>query len=154
VGVGAVAELHALYTGRALGLAAERGVLLAEVVGDRSVVVGGLLEGLEREPALRLVADGTLLAPLSEDRLVVGGRREDRDPAVVLGRRPEEGDAANVNLLDRAGERAVGLLRLEHEGVQVAGDDRDGRDRVGREVGQVGRDVAREDACKRPDVDE
>ena len=64
---------------------------------------------------------------------------------MVLGSRSEKGDSSDINLLDRSGEGAVGLLGLQDERVQVADDEGDRVDRVGGEVGEVGWNVPGED---------
>lgn len=149
VGVGAVAELHLLDTGRRLGLATELSVLLAEVVRDGGVVLSGHLKCLEGETPAGLNGDLLLLLELLKHDLVVGGSGDDGDATMVLGRGTEERDTSDVNLLNGAREGAVGGLNGLDERVEVAGDDGDGRDRVGREVCKVGRDVAREDAWRK-----
>lgn len=156
VRVGSVPKLHPLDTGARLDLSSEGGILLPKVVGDGGVVVGGLLERLEGESSLGVLTDGTRLPPLGKDGVVVGRGREDGHSAVVLGRSSEEGNTSNVDLLNGGGEGAVGLGRLKDEGVEVAGDDGDGSDRVGSKVGQVGRDVSRKDTWggRRPTSDQ
>lgn len=64
---------------------------------------------------------------------------------MVLGRSSEQRDAANVDLFNGGLEGAVWLGRLKNEGVEVADDERDGRDVVGREVGQVRVDLSGQD---------
>ena len=65
---------------------------------------------------------------------------------MILGSGAEEGDPPDVNLLDGGGEGAVGFRGLEDEGIEVAYDEGDGGDRVGRQFFEIRRDVAREDA--------
>lgn len=145
--VRSVPERHPLDSHAALGLPSQAGVLLPEVVADRAVVLGRHLKRLEGEPPPRLVRDLARGLPLVEDNGVVGRGGEDGDPTVVLRGGAEEGDASDVDLLDGSREGAVRGGDGEDERVEVAGDDGDGRDRVGGQVREVRRDVAREDAC-------
>ena len=84
MGVGAVAEGELLGAG---------GILLAEVVGDGLVVLGGLVEGLEGELLASLVRDLVVLLELSNNSGIVLGVREDADTDVVLGSSTEKGDS-------------------------------------------------------------
>ncbi len=65
---------------------------------------------------------------------------------MVFSSGPEESDTSNVNLLDRTCEGAVRLLGLEDERVEVADDEGDGGDVVGSKVGEVGVNLAGQDA--------
>lgn len=148
MGVGTVAEGEALVSDTSgsleLGLRVDRSVLLAEVVGDGTVVGGGLLEGLEGKATAGSGGDLALSLDLLDDGVVVIGRADDRRPVVVLGRGTEESDTADVDLLNGASDGAVWLLGLEDEGVQVADNDRDLVNLVVGKVLQVRVDVARE----------
>ena len=150
VRVGTVSQRQALVSDTGSGLALGRGVqarvLLTEVVADGLVVRRSLLERLQGESSSGLLGDGALGLELGDDRVVVGRRADDGRSAVVLGSGSEESDTTDVNLLDGAGEGAVGLLRLQDEGVQVANDQGDGGDAVGLEVGEVGGDIPGEDS--------
>lgn len=64
---------------------------------------------------------------------------------MVLGRCPEEGDAADINLFYGGGEGAVGFGGLKDKGVEIADDQGDGGDGVGGQVGEIRRDISRED---------
>lgn len=149
MGVGAVAEGKALVAdsggGLEVRLGVDRSVLLAEVVRDGAVVSSGLLEGLEREAAAGGSGNLALSLDLLDDGVVVIGGADDRGPVVVLGRSAEKSDTANVNLLNGTRDRAVRLLGLEDEGVEVADNDRDLVDLVVGKVLQVRVDVTRED---------
>lgn len=151
MGVGTVAEGNALVTnagsGLEAGLRVGRRVHLAEVVGDGLVVGLGGLEGLEGKSAAGLSRDLALSLPLGNDGIVVRGRADDRGALVVLSSGTEEGDTANVDLLDSAGESAVGLGGLEDEGVEVADNKGDLVDAVVGEVGLVALDRTCEDTA-------
>lgn len=147
--VGAVTEGETLVadagSGLELRLGVNRRVLLAEVVGDGTVVGGGLLEGLESKTTASGSGNLALSLDLLDNGVVVVGRADDRGPVVVLGRGTEESDTSNVDLLNGTGNGAVRLLGLEDEGVEVANNDGDLVDLVVGEVLQVRVDVARED---------
>ena len=103
---------------------------------------------LDGHAATEVLRDGAVSTlPLGQELVVVPGVREDHDAAVVLGRGAEERDASDVDLLDGLGDCGRGNLGDGLvEGVQVADDDRDGRDLLGLEVRDVGRDVTGEDS--------
>ena len=96
-------------------------------VGDGGIVVGRMLEGLEGIVIAALLGDLAGLE-LAQELGIVGRIAEDRNAAVVLGGGSDEGYAANVDLLDCICERAAGLRDGGRERVEVANDDRDGRD--------------------------
>lgn len=149
--VGTVAEGEALVSdtggGAEVSLRVNRSVLLAEVVRDSAVVSSGLLESLERKAAAGGGRDLALSLNLLDDGVVVVRRANDRSPVVVLGSRAEESDTADVNLLNSAGDRAVRLLGLQNERVEVADNDGDLIDLVVGQVLQVRVDVARQDTA-------
>ena len=148
VRVGAVAQCHPLHRpGQAL---ARRGIgiLLPKIPADGLVVLRRHLECLEREFAPDRLPDVALpRLPRVEKLGVVRRVREHRDARVVLRRCTEEGDAADIDLLDGICERAVGLRYGLGERVEVADDDRDGGDGLGGKVLMIGGDVARKDTC-------
>ena len=65
---------------------------------------------------------------------------------MVLGRCAQEGDAADVDLLDCVRERAARAGDGRREGVQVADDDGDRGDGVRRQILLIAGDVAGEDS--------
>lgn len=81
MGVGSVAESQLLGAG---------GVLLAEVVRDRLVVLRGLVEGLQGKLLAGLVRDLVVLLELSNDGRIVLGVRENADADVVLSSSTEK----------------------------------------------------------------
>lgn len=113
VRVSAISQRHELV--------AIAGVLLAEELGDGGVVVGSVLKGLEGVSVAAGLGDLALLE-LSEEASVVVGVAEDGDSLVVLGSGSDEGNAANVNLLDSLGDADVDLGDSVLEGVEVADD--------------------------------
>jgi hypothetical protein len=143
----AISQCHSLCRASEPFTARGIGILLAEVRADRRIVLRGHLERLERKSA---PARGANFARALSPRLykigVIGGVREHRDALVVLGRGAQQGDAADVDLLDGVGERAPGARDGRREGVQVADDDGDRRDGLRREVLLIAGDVAREDS--------
>ena len=79
-------------------------VPIAEPAADRRVVAGGEGERLVREPVARLARDAAAgLLELGQHRVVALGLHHHGDGAVVLGRRPDHGRAADVDVLDRVG---------------------------------------------------
>lgn len=126
-------------------LNAWRSVDLPEVVADSLVVALGVLKSLDGKTSPGLGRDLPLGLEFSDDGLVVGRRRNNRDTAVVLGSGTEEGDTTDINLLDGTSKGAVMLGGLKNEGVEIADNKSDGRDLVGREVGKVRRNVSRKD---------
>ena len=128
----AVAQVLHLVEGelQALGVALQRHVAgvvgdqRGEVVGDRRVVARGVGEGLHREREAGLVAElASVGLELFDDAAVVLGVGDDTDAAllvaVVLGRGAHHGRAADVDVLDRVFQRAVGLGHGLLEGIQV-----------------------------------
>ncbi|TLD22845.1 hypothetical protein PspLS_07561 [Pyricularia sp. CBS 133598] len=137
VGVGAVAEGEVLQ--------AVRGVLLAEEVGDGGVVVGRVLKGLEGvELAARLL--DLAAVELLEELGVVGRVAQDGDARVVLCGGADQGDAANVDLLNGLGDGDVDLGDGVLEGVQVADDVVDLIDALLGKILLVRLEVAGQDA--------
>ena len=120
-------------------------VLFPEVIADGLVVRRGLLKRLQSESASSRLRHGALGLDFRDDGVVVGRGADDGGTAVVFGTGTEKGDTSDINLLDGAGERAVGLLGLEDEGVQVADDEGDGGDVVVGEILEVGRDISGKD---------
>jgi hypothetical protein len=118
-----------------------------EPCGDHAVVAGGVGEGLDREiVAPRLV--GSAGGERLEHRRVVGGLADHGHVPPVLGGGAQQRRAADVDLLDRLGERAPGARRGDRERVEVHGDDVDGDDSVaGEDLEVVGDVAAGEDAA-------
>ena len=157
----AVAQVLHLVEGelQTLGVALQRHVAgfvgdqRGEVVGDRRVVTRGVGEGLHREREAGLVAElAGVGLELFDDAAVVLGVGDDADAAllvaVVLGRGAHHGGAADVDVLDRVFQRAVGLGHGLLEGVEVHHHEVDATDVVGgNRVHVLGKIAAGEDAA-------
>ena len=148
VRVRAVAKRHPLDRSRELFLGKLRGrILLSEVSTDRLVVGRGHLERLERKLDPDRLSDVALARiPRGKELGIVCGVGEDRDALMVLRGRAQKGDATDVDLFDRVGERAVGFGDGVCERVEVADDDGDGGDLLRLKVRLVRRNRPREDA--------
>jgi hypothetical protein len=68
----------------------------------------------------------------SEYATVVAGRHHDGDVAVILCGGTNHGRSADINILHRVFQRAVGTCDGGLEGIQIHHDQIDGRDFVGR----------------------
>ncbi len=102
----------------------------AEIVGDCTVVVRGVLEGLDREREARRVADAAGGFEFVEQPRIVGGVDDDGDRGVVLGRGAHHRRAADVDVLDRILEAAIGIGDGLLERVEVDDDQVDRLDAV------------------------
>ncbi|OPZ04932.1 MAG: hypothetical protein BWZ09_01451 [Alphaproteobacteria bacterium ADurb.BinA305] len=146
-------ELQALGIGLQRHVAGLVGDERGEVVGDRRVVARGVGEGLHREREAGLVAElAGVGLELFDDAAVVLGVGDDADAAllvaVVLGRGAHHGGAADVDVLDRVFQRAVGLGHGLLEGVEIDHHQVDAADVVGGDgVHVFGEIAAGEDAA-------
>lgn len=108
-----------------------RGNHSAEVVGDHAVVGGGVFEGgngqIEAGGQFQAVA---VAIHLADDAVVVGSLDHDGHIFVVLGGGANHGRAADVDVLDRIGQGAIGLGDGGGEGIEVDHDHVDGGDVV------------------------
>ena len=96
---------------------------------DRGVVGRGAGKGRERKGAAGLHSDRAVVrVQLGEQRAVLVGTRDDRDPRVVLGRGARHRGAADVDRLD------IGALL---ERIEVRHDELEGQDAVEIEVATV-----------------
>ena len=113
----------------------------AEVVGDHAVVGRGVRENLLRkpEPGRALDAAG---GQFGQHARVVRRVDDDGDVGPVLGRCTQHRRAADVDILDRVLERAVGARGRLRERVQVDHQQVDRADPVLGERGHVRRQVA------------
>lgn len=121
-------------------------ILLAEEARDSSVIVGGLLEGLQGVLLAASLGDLTGLELLEEFR-VVSGVRQDSDTLVVLGCGAEQSHTTDINLLNGLVDGDVDLGDGLLEGVQVADDEVDLGDLLLGEVLLVGLDVSGKDTA-------
>lgn len=87
------------------------------------------------------------LGPYIQERVIVRRIGQDAHPLVVLGRRPEEGDTSDIDLLDGLRKRAAWLRDGGGKGIEIADDDGDLGDGLVCEVTFVGRDRTRENPC-------
>ncbi len=131
---GTAAELHAKVFGKQ---AARLCALAGQVVGDRRVVGGRALEGLEGQLAARRFAEATVTAQFVEQRSVIRGIDGNRHVGVVLGRGANHRRAADVDLLDRLCEGDVGIRNGGLERVEVDGDQIDRPDLLLLEISLV-----------------
>ncbi len=84
---------------------------------------------LLREPEAGSGADAAARAgELLEYARVVAGIGHDRDMLVVLGRAADHGRAADVDVLDRVGQPAIGPGDGFAEGIEIDGHEIDARD--------------------------
>ncbi len=119
------------------------GCLVVEPVDDRRVVGRGMGEGLAGQRATHAGRGVAAGSDLFEHRLVVGRVDKDRDVLVVLGRRPHQGRAADVDqVLRRRARRVIERRRVGPEWVEVRHHDVDQVDVVVLEIGEVGRVAA------------
>ena len=94
-------------------------VLLAEELGDSSVVIGSVLESLKGVSVAARLGDLTLLE-LAEEASVVFGVTENGNTLVVLGSSTNEGNTTDIDLLNGLGDADVDLGDGVLEGVKVA----------------------------------
>jgi len=108
-----------------------------KVLADGPVVPGRVEEGLDRQPPPNVLGHVLHQVEVFQDLRIIAGVGQDDDPLEVLGRRPQEGDAADVDVLQGVLERHVRRGDDLSKGVQVHGhqvDDRhvrSGRFRLG-----------------------
>jgi len=93
--------------------------LAGEIFGDGRIVLRGVAEGLERQAFPGCQGDLTLLAQLGQHERIVGGVAEDGHGGEVLGRRPQQGHAADVYLLQGLIQGDAGPGHRLGEGVEV-----------------------------------
>ena len=101
--------------------------LAGEPIRDRLVVRGGVGEGRPSQPQAGLPRQPAQPAHLLQDRLVLRGVRDHPDGLEVLRRGPDQGGAADVDLLDAVVERGPpghgGPERIQVHHHQVEGLD-------------------------------
>lgn len=127
-------------------LFAVAGVLLAEELGDSSIVVGSMLKSLEGIAVTAGLSDLALLELLEEASVVVRVA-EDSDALVVLGGSTDKSNTTNVNLLNGLRDADVDLGDGILEGVEVADDIIDLVDVLLGEVLLVGGEITGQDTC-------
>ena len=145
--VGILAVAQHLPAGHADGqLRWEYLALVTQVLGDRRVVVGDMLERLRGQPPAGLGVDAGRIAACRpqriEDRRVVLGVDHGQDVRVVLGRRADHRRAADVDPLERVGKGGRALRHRLDKRVQVPRDEVDRRHVVLRDLGLIVRATA------------
>jgi hypothetical protein len=118
------------------------GIGLRQVLGDGSVVAGGLLEDRQRERAPGYQGRPASLPELLDEAGVLLGRGEHGHVGMVLGCPADQAGAADVDVLDRLLEADAGLRDCGLEGVKVHDNQVDGVDPLGFEGEEVARHVA------------
>ena len=104
-------------------------VLTLQPLHDRRVVGRGLREGFDRVRAARLEADRSRVRPhLIEEVVVLRGRRDDRDPLMVLRRGPRHRRATDVDRLD---------VWAFEERIKVRHNEVERHDAIAFEIGDV-----------------
>lgn len=136
--VGAISKGSVLF--------AVAGVLLAEELGDSSIVVGSMLESLEGIAVTAGLGDLALLELLEEASVIVR-IAENSDALVVLGGSTDKSNTTDVNLLNGLRDADVDLGDGILEGVEVADDIIDLVDVLLGEVLLVGGEITGQDTC-------
>ena len=110
---------------------------------DRPIVGRGAAEGLTREAIARVVSEAAARrAQLVDHGSILRRVRDDRDARVVLGRGPDHGRPADVDLLDRLRQGHIRPRHRRLKGIERHHDQVDGRDPVLLERVQVRGHVA------------
>ncbi len=105
----AVAQIRLLLDDQGEPAREEAAGLLVQVAGDLRVIRGGQSERLAAQLLAGLGADRAERLDVSQDRCVLGRAAHRRDAGEVLGGRPQEGDAADVDLVERLVQRRPGF---------------------------------------------
>lgn len=124
-----------------------RRILLSKVATDRVVVLGSHLERLEREAVSQRLTHVAIFPSLQEG-IVIRRIGQYTHAFVVLGRRSEEGDTPNIDLLDGVRERTAGFGDGGGKRIEVADDDGDLANGLINEVALVGRNRTCENALQ------
>ena len=102
-----------------------------QVAADGGIVAGRVAEGLQCQVTANSGGEVTVLSQLGQDGSVVGGIGHHSNGGEVLGRRPQQGHAADVNLLDGLSERCPRPGNGLGEGVEVDGHQINGGNALG-----------------------
>ena len=131
--------------------------LAAQAVADRGVVTGRGVEGAQSQLAASLQSHVAFSLDLFKNGGVIGRIGHDGDVAVVLGRGANQGDAADVDVLDQRVKVGAGAGRLL-ERIEVDDDHVDAGDAVILHVLHValkvaaGEDAAEDERVQRLDA--
>src|SRR5690554_63121 len=110
-----------------------------QVVGDGTVVTGGVFEGLYRQVEACVVTGlAIVVVELFQYPAVVGSVDYDGDIVVVLGRSTDHGGAADVDVLNGGGQIAVGVGYGVFKRIQVYHHHVDGVNAVLAHDGIIG----------------
>lgn len=120
-------------------------ILLAEKVGNGRIIIRSMLESFQSIHFSAALRDLSFLKLLEELR-IVRGITQNCNTDVVLGRRADQSDPADVNFLHSLGNRDINLSNGVLERVQVADDVVNFVDVLFGEVFLVGGKVASKDA--------
>ena len=102
-----------------------------EICGDHGIVLRSVGERLGRELLTHADVGGALIGrELIEERAIIRGIDHDRDRGVILGRRPDHGGAADVDVLDSLVISTIGAGHGRSEGVEIHRQQIDGLDVV------------------------
>src|SRR5690554_31536 len=135
-----ILDLHELGVEGAgeVGVVVVRGAA-TQVVGDGTVVTGGVFEGLYRQVEACVVAELAIVAvELFQHPAVVGSVDYDGDIVVVLGRSTDHGGAADVDVLNGGGQIAIRIGHGVFKRVQVHHHHVDGVNAVLAHDGIIG----------------
>ena len=92
----------------------------AKVVGNRTIVSGGVFIGLDRKIKTTLQAGAAAIGlHLAEDFAVIGGIHHDGDKRVVLGRCAHHGGPTDVDIFDGVFDGAVRVSNRCRKWVEV-----------------------------------
>ena len=77
------------------------GAELAQVIGNGPVVAGRQLEGLDGQPEIRRLGDlSARFLHFFQDGAIICRVGDDADKGIILGRRPEHGRSADIDVFD------------------------------------------------------
>ena len=128
----AVAQVHELGRAQAqIGRQGGGGIHLFEARANGGIVIRGCAKGVLREAPLGLERQPAARRPhLLDDGAIIRRRHHHGDILVILGRRPDHGWPADIDVLDEIFEPRVGFGRGVFEAVEVDHHHVDGRDPV------------------------
>ena len=107
-----------------------------EIPRDRAIVLGRAFEGDRRITAARRVVEAAATQRVDE-RAVLQRVAQDGDVIEILGRRTQQRNAADIDLLDRFAQRRAVARNRRFERVQVRDNRRNRGDRVFARFGDV-----------------
>ncbi len=103
----------------------------AEIVGNRAVIAGGVFKHFHRQIETGGVADRAVLRPhFAQHPRIVAGVHHDRDRRMILGRRPQHGRSANIDVFNGVRQGAIGLGDRGFKWIEVDHQQVDGRNTV------------------------